>query len=294
MIFQCRPRGGYGHSFNSDTSFQLHAYGQMLNHGGGSSANQDAFAYHTMSHNTIMVDGLGQAQSRKGMKHPTYGRIVGFERGDGYVYFSGDATDCYPEEPGDYRRWSLPIDKVYEERALPYLERFVRHVLFVGGKYFVIFDDLESSQPATYTWLYHIRPEAPFAFDPSEFAAQYSVGDVKVQMQHIAHVDQLTLDDRMGEDALINPVTGEDYREWRRGDILCGHNLWVSNKEPAKKWQFLTVVYPAPPGEEPARIERIDDQTVRVGDDVISFDPASADGHQANFVVDVSAFRSDQ
>ena len=59
VIFQCRPRGGYGHSFNSDASFQLHAYGQMLNHGGGSSANLDAYAYHTMSHNTILVDGVG-------------------------------------------------------------------------------------------------------------------------------------------------------------------------------------------------------------------------------------------
>ena len=28
LVFQCRPRGGYSHSFNSDASFQLHAYGE--------------------------------------------------------------------------------------------------------------------------------------------------------------------------------------------------------------------------------------------------------------------------
>lgn len=292
MIFQCRPRGGYGHSFNSDGSFQLHAYGQMLNHGGGSSGNRDAYAYHTMSHNTIMVDGLGQAQSERGMSLPTYGRMVGHAKGDDYVYFAGDASNCYPDEPGNYRRWSLPIDKVYEERALPYLKRFVRHMLFVKGKYFVIFDDLESTQPATYTWLYHILPDDPLGFDASQFAFDYAVGDVKVNMQHIAHPDQLVLDNRKGEDAFVNPMTGEDYREWRRTDILCGHNLWVSNKTPAKTWQFLTVVYPSRSGETPAKIERIDDFTVRVGDDVITFDPKSARAQDADFVVDVSAFRS--
>lgn len=292
MIFQCRPRGGYSHSFNSDGSFQLHAYGQMLNHGGGSSGNGDAFAYHTMSHNTIMVDGLGQAQTTRGMNKPVYGRMVGFSEGDDYVYFAGDATDCYPEEPGEYRRWSLPIDKVYEERALPHLERFVRHILFVKGKYFVVFDDLESTKPATYTWLYHIRPEKPFAFDASQFVTQYAVNDVNVHMQHIANIDDLVLDDRQGEDAFINPMTGEDYRQWRKGDILCGHNLWVSNKEPAKNWQFLTVIYPTKAGDKPPAIERLDDATVRVGDDVISFDPSGADVHGADIVVDVSAFRN--
>ena len=115
--------------------------------------------------------------------------------------------------------------------------------------------------------------------------------DVNVRVQHIAHIDQLTLDDRMGEDALINPVTGEDYRQWRKGDILCGHNLWVSNKTPAKNWQFLTVIYPAKAGEEPVPIVRIDDVTVRVGDDVITFDPSRMNAQGIDFVVDVSAFR---
>ena len=291
IIFQCRPRGGYGHSFNSDSSFQLHAYGQMLNHGGGSSGNQDAYAYHTMSHNTILVDGLGQAQPQTGQLYPTYGRVVGFSRDDDYVYFAGDATRCYPKEPGSFRRWGLPLDDLYETNALPHLERFIRHILFLRGKYFVIYDDLACSKPATYTWLYHIRPEEPFQFDVGRLAVDYAVGDVKVRLQHIAHPDRLKLDDRKGLDAFINPFTGEDYRQWRKDDILCGHNLWISNAEPAKQWSFLAVVYPAPPDGDIPPIERIDDSTVRVGDDVICFDPQSAAARTANFVVDVAAMR---
>ncbi|MHC4192182.1 MAG: DUF4962 domain-containing protein [Planctomycetota bacterium] len=291
IIFQCRPRGGYGHSFNSDGSFQLHAYGQMLNHGGGSSANRDAYAYHTMSHNTILVDGLGQAQPSAGQLYPTYGRIAAFSRGEDYVYCAGDATRCYPRAPGKYSRWSLPLDDVYQKRALPYLEHFIRHVLFLRGRYFVIYDDLSCSQPATYTWLYHILPQEPFDFDESTFTIDYAVGDVKVRLQHLAHPERLSLDDRIGTEAFVNPSTGEDYRQWRRGDILCAHNLWISNTVPTQKWRFLTVIYPARSGEPVAAIERLDDFTVRVAEEVISFDPDSPYARDADFVVDVSAIR---
>ncbi len=291
VIFQCRPRGGYSHSFNSDGSMQLHAYGQMLNHGGGSSGNQDAYAYHTMSHSTVLVDGLGQAQPNVGMAHPTYGRIVGYETGEDYAYFAGDVTRCYPSEPGSYRRWGLPLDNVYAERALPYLQRFIRHVLFIKGEYFVIYDDLRCSRPARYTWLYHILPDTPAQFDPDTFSIDYKVGDVPVRLQHISRPDGLEFDDRQGEDGLVNPFTGEDYRQWRKGDILCGHNLWVTNREASKTWQFLAVVYPARPGETPAEIKRLDDHSVQVGEDVITFDPRGEFSERADFVIDPGAVR---
>jgi hypothetical protein len=262
----------------------------MLNHGGGSSANQDAFAYHTMSHNTILVDGLGQAQSSKGQQSPEYGRIVGFARGKDYIYVAGDATRCYPHEPGEYRRWGLPLDKVYRQRAADHLQRFVRHILFLRGKYFVIYDDLAASRPAEYTWLYHIRPEGGLSFDPAKFAVEYRVGEVQVRLQHIARPGGLVLEDRRGLDAFVNPLTGEDYRPYRKDSILCAHNLWVTNQRPAKDWSFLSVVYPVPPGGSAARIQRIDDSSVRVGEDVICFNPASAAAAQANLVIDPSAF----
>jgi hypothetical protein len=290
LVFQCRPRGGYSHSFNSDGSFQLHAYGQMLNHGGGSSANQDAYAYHTMSHNTILIDGLGQAQ--RGVAYPAYGRIVGFARGNDYVYLAGDPTFCYPRRPGRYSRWGIKsLHEVYEQRALPHLNHFVRHILFLRNSYFVIYDDLECLRPATYTWLYHILPEGPLHFDRARCAADYAVGAVRVRLQHISHPEHLTLDDRRGMDALVNPYTGEDYRPWRKGDILCAHNLWISTIRSEKKWSFLAVVYPVRPGGKMPTIERVDDRTVRVGDDVISFDPEGAAAASADFLIDPAAVR---
>jgi len=294
VIFQCRPRGGYGHSFNSDGSFQLHAYGQMLNHGGGSSANQDAYAYHTMSHNTILVDGLGQAQPSTDQLFPYYGRTAAFSRGQDHVYFAGDATGCYPRTPGNYSRWSLPLHEVYQERALPHLKRFIRHVLFLHGRYFIIYDDLKSSKPATYTWLYHILPQEPFSFDQSTFAVDYAVGDVKVRLRHTAYPKELDFDDHIGMKAFVNPLTGEDYRQWRKGNILCGHNLWISNTIPTRQWRFLAVIYPALQGQTIPAIERLDDSTVRVASDVISFDPDSPYAQNADLIVDTSAIAGAQ
>ena len=290
VILQCRPRGGYSHSFNSDGSVQLHAYGQMLNHGGGTSANGDAYAYHTMSHNVVLIDGLGQAQPGSGMRHSTYGHIAGFARGDDFVYFAADPTLCYPHEPGNFSRWSLPLDDVYTRRALPYLDSYIRHVLFVRDRYFVIYDDLRCSQPASFIWLWHILPDDPLSLDEGRFAIDYTVGDVPVRLQHIYRPDALALDDRQGLEGRTNPVTGEDYRSQLQGDIIEGHNLWVSTREPAAQWGFLAVVYPEPPGGETPAIERIDDRTVRVGEDVICFDPDSPAAAEATIVVDPAAF----
>jgi hypothetical protein len=294
IIFQSRPRGGYSHSFNSDNSFQIHAYGQQINHGGGSTVNQDAYAYHTMSHTTILVDGLGQGQPSAGQRYPWYSRVIAFDRGDDHVYFAGDASNAYPHEPGNYARWGLPLSDVYQQRDCGHLQRFVRHVLFLRNRYFVICDDLRASRPTRFTWLYHVLPEEPFAFDPASFTVRYSVGDVKVVLSHVASRDLLELDDRQGLDGLVNPFTGEDYQDLRKGDLLCGHNLWVTNREPREQFGFLAVICPVVPGQDEPEIEPIDDRTVRVGDDVISFDPATASADEADFVVDTEAVMRQQ
>jgi len=249
-----------------------------------------------MSHNTLLIDGLGQAQQDRylGQELPIFGRMVGFSRGEDYVYFAGDATNCYPKGPmTKSRRFSTgnKIPEVYRKRGLPYLNHFVRHILFLRNKYFIVFDDLKSSQPATYTWLYHILPDQPLEFNEKTFAIDYKVGNVKVRLQQIADIGNLRLENRKGLEGHINPITGEDYRQYYKNDLLCGHNLWISNKEPTKQRNFLTVIYPEPPGGKIPAIKRLDDFSVKVGDDVISFDPKSKYARKADILVDISAFR---
>ena len=110
-----------------------------------------------------------------------------------------------------------------------------------------------------------------------------------MRLRHIVYPERLELDDRVGMKAFVNPITGEDYSKWRKGNILCGHNLWISNAVPARRWRFLTVIYPVPPGETMPIIERLDDSTVRVANEIISFDPDSANARDASLVVDTAA-----
>ena len=248
IIFQARPRGGYSHAFNSDGSFQVYAYGEQIDHGGSSTVNQDAAAYHTMSHNTILVDGLGQAQIRTGQPRPTLAKILAFQRGDDFVYFAGDLTSALPIA-GRIQRWGFPIHQVYSQQDLSHLRRLIRHVLFVKGKYVVIYDDIETSKPATFTWLYHILPEQPFQFDAAQMTVNYAVGKVKVKVAHTARPDLLALEDLKGIAGMANRFTGEDYRAYVKPGPLPAHNLWVSNKTPMSQFHFLAVIVPYRDGE---------------------------------------------
>ncbi len=298
MIFQS-SLGAYSHAFANENSFHIYAYGEDISFAAATS-EYEAHAFHSMSHNTILVDGLGQIQERPPAT-PRVGYIRAFDRGDGYVYWAGDATNAYSkvpvERPGD---WWGTLEPVYSERGLPFFRRFIRHVVFVSGKYHVIFDDLSSTQPAQYTWLYHILPDDPIVFDDDAWTIDYTVGDVPVRIAHIAHRDDLELIDMQGDDIFKNPLTGEDYTGKlgrhptgvRKPEHLPGHNLFISNTTKAADFHFLSVIAPVPPGEAFPEIRRIDDMTVAVDGVTVSFDPSNAG--EADIVVDVEAIRGGQ
>ncbi len=91
----------------------------------------------------------------------------------------------------------------------------------------------------------------------------------------------------------MNPFTDEDYRAKKNAKWEpSGHHLWVTNAEASNEWRFMAVVYPQTPGGEIPVIARIDDDTVRVGEDVICFDPTSPAAADATIVVDPAAFRA--
>ena len=244
--------------------------------------NRDRHANDSMSHNTVLVNGIGQHQDRV-YRQKRAAHISAFEKGEDYVYWVGDATNAY--------------------QKAPYLKRFLRHVLFVKERYFVIFDDLEVSEdhPSKFQWLYHFYPETDLKFDSETFQFDYQIGETRVKMAHIAGIGDLDFEDRGGMDGLINPVTGTDYSEkWKEAGErknrklpVFAHNLWISNVAPASKRHFLVVIFPYRDGEPEPRITRLDDLTVRVeypnSSDTISFDRNST--NQPDIVVDYEAVR---
>ncbi|MGC9318481.1 MAG: DUF4962 domain-containing protein, partial [Armatimonadota bacterium] len=147
MIFTCRPRGGYSHSFRAENDFVWYAHGQTLSVGAGG-AYPDPHSRHSMSHNVIMVDGQGQDWNSRDPAYPYCGRLLAYREGDGYTWWVGDATHAYQNVPG--------------------LLRWHRHVVFLDGRAFVIFDDLamrEDADPAQFSWLLHVDQPVELSID---------------------------------------------------------------------------------------------------------------------------------
>lgn len=294
MIFVSRPLGAYSHTFACENSFHLYGYGQDLSFAGRTTL-QEPHSFHTISHNTVLIDGYGQSQLHP-PETPNVGFLRAFHRGEDYVYWAGDATNAYPKyplvRPSDL--WPMH-DIIYRFRALSYLNHFVRHVVFVNGKYFVMFDDLGCDKPAKYSWLYHILPDDPIKFDNKKWTIYYIVGDVPVRIAHMAYRDNLELLDMKGNDGFNNPFTDEDFThdlgraDHREEQYIAGHNLYISNVEKKKTFHFLSVIAPAKPGEDFPVIRYIDDWTVEVDGVIVGFNPdANSD---ADILVDIETIR---
>ncbi len=268
MTFHCRPRGGYSHSFRSENAFDIHAYGSTITCGGGTTSNQEFFANHTMSHNTVLVGGGEQLGSRR-YSAPVIGRIVRFARGDGYVYWAGDATKAY-----GYVYWAGDATKAYAPDQG--LGRFVRHVLFVEDAYFVIFDDLavaDGAEPTTFQWLYHVYPAVDLAISQDPPTVDYQIGRAQVRVRHVPQVEGLRLTAYRGVEGMVNPITGEEVTardKWvKEGDRRApepadAHHLWVTHDEPLREMSFLAVVVPHLEDDEPPVIEAAGERAVRV------------------------------
>jgi hypothetical protein len=142
MVVQARPVGGYQHSFFSDGSPQLWAFGEMLNYGSGSTANVEPFAYSPMSTNNVLINGIGQ-------RHLCHWRMDHFaarrlpkqiarfaayrELPEGGVYALADLTNGFRPYAGPAGHWWGDLAGPYQRGPLPKVERALRHLLFLHG-----------------------------------------------------------------------------------------------------------------------------------------------------------------
>ena len=273
FVFTCRPRGGYSHSHKSNGGFELFAYGKTIATGGGKKSNRDAVARSSQSHNTVLIDGIGQGEVRGSAELPNAGRIVAWKETPQMVYVCGDVRNAYTEHPN--------------------LARFYRHFLFVRDRYFVVFDDLAlTSDAAVFSWLYHIQPDVPVAISGEAF--DYAIDEVQVQVYHFGETGPLKVENMCGEKGYRNPITGEDLysevgaqmnalRKSKEDEIWDGaplvhNNLWLST-EPRRDARFLAVIVPHREGENRPCVRKVAPNVVGVSleegvEDVIAFGKA--------------------
>ena len=138
LLAKASPFGSFNHSHADQNSFILSAFGEPLAIDSGyypwyMSPHHKEWAIRTKAHNTILVDGEGQKEQDLTAR----GKSVAFHGGKSYAYWCGEAAEAYAGR----------------------LKRFRRHILHLRPDAFVIYDDLESPQPATFQWLLHAEQQ---------------------------------------------------------------------------------------------------------------------------------------
>ena len=125
-----------GHQHPDQNHFVINAYGEKLAIDGGyydwyGSPHFKAYSMTTLAHNTLLVDGEGQAVCKRGAD----GRIAAYFDSPGYGYTVGDAAN--PE--------------VYRGK----LKQFDRQILFIKPGFVIVRDVVAASKQVKLDWMLH-------------------------------------------------------------------------------------------------------------------------------------------
>jgi uncharacterized membrane protein YgcG len=324
--FNARPGGnGIAHGHYSDMSYQLWAYGNPITDQ-SSEYNIDQFQDVPMSQQTMLVNGLGPAGPCQNGNDGLYSttpyetRLFAFATTSDYAYAAADGTNEYPTA-------NLTCSDGINDQFKPTysggplstvgLQKVRRHILFVRNKYFVIYDDYASSQPAQFTSLYHVLEDTlslngasnSFTYTSNVDQLLEAIPSLRstvvnlsaptvtttVYVQEVSS-STIAIADQTGSNARANPIIpSETYTSTASQELLPqAHVLWVSNAAPSQAFHLITVVFPAKAGAPAPTITRVDGDTVSVTDnaaattDVISFDADTASANNATMLVDLS------
>jgi hypothetical protein len=137
FAFKSGPYGGMSHSHADQNSFNISAFGERLAIDSGyydyyGSPHHYGWTRQTKAHNLILVNGDGQAERKAGT-----GNILGFLTSKYYDYVSGEAGAAY------------------EGR----LDTFSRQIVYLRPDFYIIADELEGPNRASYDWLLHALNE---------------------------------------------------------------------------------------------------------------------------------------
>ena len=227
-----------GHQHPDQNSFVIHAYGEKLAIDGGyydwyGSPHFKGYSMTALAHNTLLVDGQGQAVCKAGAD----GRVADYFDSPGYGYTVGDASD--PDVYGGL------------------VKRFDRRILFIKPGFVVIHDSVASSnESAKYDWMLHAIK--PITTDPN--TGRFSLECERAALRgRFLSPAELNLSVKTGFPVepvnrySTDPVPADNYfPEWI---------LYAGPKRPAAETEFLAAMQIQRLGEksEPAaRIEPVE------------------------------------
>jgi hypothetical protein len=218
LLFRSSPFGAWSHGYADQNSFYIQAFGKALALSSGyypwyGSPHHLQWTWQTKAHNSVLVDGEGQVAGTRASR----GKVEEFVTAEHFDYCRGNALEAYGGR----------------------LTRFLRHVLYVrergGPGWFVIADDLEAAQPATFQWLLHALNRMAVAEAKAEVGIEAERAGLRVAVLAPRAVT-FTQTDR------FDPVPERDFKpQW---------HLTVSTRSPEQEAGFLVLLEPfqAPAG----------------------------------------------
>lgn len=159
VFFRSSPFGAKGHMHANQNSFNISRKGERVFYSTGyytSFADPHALTSyrHTRAHNTILLNGYGQAFGHEG-----YGWIKRHLEGSGMSYVCGDASRAY-QEVTDRQFLDLMKQNGIEQNAhfgmgKSGMKKYERHLVFVRPDLVVVYDVLQAEQPSEWSLLLH-------------------------------------------------------------------------------------------------------------------------------------------
>ena len=213
-----------GHQHPDNNSFIINAYGDKLAIDGGyydwyGSRHFKAYSFTTEAHNTVLVNGKGQAPRVTGGD----GRMTGYFDSPNFGFVSGDASN----------------PKLY----MGELKKFDRDVLFLKPDFVAVYDRLAADKPGKFQWLLHSHSDKPMDYADGKFRFERPLAKMSGVM---LLPEKFTA--KVGPSYKVMPVLG--YSETLDPNPQPEWTLTVENAAPAVETEFLSMMQIARTGEK--------------------------------------------
>lgn len=189
LAFRSSPFGSGSHTLADQNSFKVLYKGDYVYRNSGRyTAFNDAHNLmqyrHTRGHNTIMINGIGQAFTTE-----SYGNITQGLNSDNLAFFLGDASNAY-KPFSSYWDGSITAAGFAQTPEFGFgenpLNNYKRYIFMLRPDKILIYDDLGADEPATWQWLLHSDNE--LRINGNRIKSNYTVQDNRGDFVSVAEI----------------------------------------------------------------------------------------------------------
>lgn len=240
LSFHSSPFGSGSHTHSNQNAFNLQYGGKAVYYAVGHYMSfadpHNLLSYrHTRAHNTLLVDGVGQAFTTR-----AYGNIVRMFNGKHISYALGDASNAYCGI-SEYPMWEKNFFTHHLEQSRENgfgetpLTKYRRHIFLLHPNMIVIYDELEAGKSVSWVWLLH----SPIKFNIDEANSTLITEDKEKGINAIA---QLFSEQKCSITQTDQYKVAPNEKRAERGEDFTNPWSLTASFEPSKTNRILTII----------------------------------------------------